>query len=102
MYTLGRAQLVQDGKGLEAAKETERASFSTIPCKLKWGVPGQIWRLSGGTVLSTAFLLDGVMGAIYQTVLKSSHITCFNKYLMKLMSVPENRIVWIWAAYCWS
>lgn len=67
MYSLRRAQLVQDGKGLEAVKENERASFSIVSCKPKWGVPRQIWRLSGVgrvSVLSTAFLLHGVAEAI--------------------------------------
>lgn len=47
MHSLRRAQLVKDGKGLEAVKENERASFCIVPCKPKWGVPRQIWRLSG-------------------------------------------------------
>lgn len=47
MHSLRRAQLVQDGKGLEAVKENERASFSIVSCKPKWGVPRQIWRLLG-------------------------------------------------------
>lgn len=67
----------------------------------KMGVPHQTQTLWGGTFLSTASMPAGVMEAI-SDCLRPSHITCFSKYLLNWMSVPENGNVWKQASCCSS
>lgn len=81
IYSLGRAQLVQDGNGLGAVTKNGKASFPTVSCKPKWRVPRPTWRLSGALFRALLFCWMGPWKQS-QIVPKSSCITCFNKYLL--------------------